>query len=143
MKRELIHIDDFFVDAAKRKPGASITPPRITRVLEEMARTNKINLLEAKGRQDLADGLERISKEAPSLHISFAAEPSPKAFETILGWFRQNIHPNALVSIGLQPTIAAGCVLRTSNKIFDFSISARLKNQEDYLTKLIDGAVRG
>lgn len=143
MQRELGRIDDFFVDAAKRKPGASITPPRITRVLDEIARSNKINLLEANGRKILADTLERVLGEAPRLHISFAAEPSPRAFETILSWFRKNVHPNTLISIGLQPAIAAGCVVRTSNKIFDFSISAQLKKQEDYLYKLMVGAGRG
>ncbi len=143
MQRELGKIDDFFVDAAKRKPGTSITPPRVTQILDEVARSNGFNLLEAKGRQDLSDALKKLIKQAPSLHISFAAEPSPKAFETILNWFRENIHPNVLLSIGLQPNIAAGCILRTPNKIFDLSVTARLKDQEGYLAKLIDGAVRG
>lgn len=143
MQRELRRIDDFFVDAAKRKPGESITPPRITQVLDEITRSNKINLLEASGRQSLVDTLERVLSEAPRMHISFAAEPSPKAFETILSWFRKNVHPNALLSIGIQPAIAAGCVVRTSSKIFDFSLGVQLKKQEDQLSKLIEGAVRG
>ena len=143
LQRELRRLDEFFVDAAKRQPGASIVPPRVTRMLDELARGNKINLLEAKGRQDLTDILVKLLKQAPSLNISFAAEPSPKALETILDWFRSNIHPQTLLSVGLQPTIAAGCVLRTSNRIFDFSLSARFKQQEEYLAKLIDGAVRG
>lgn len=143
LQRELSRLDDFFVDAAKRKPGQPISPPRITHALDDTARLNGINLLEAKGRKDMSLTLAAISAGVPSLHISFAAEPSPKALETVLQWLRANIHPQTLISIGLQPTIAAGCVLRTPNKIFDFSVGAKLKDQEEYLAKLIDGAVRG
>lgn len=141
--RELNRLDDFFVSAAARKSGeATGTPPRITRMLDELARTNEINLLEAKSRKDLSERLKKMQTDVPSLNISFAAEPSPKAFEQILLWFRNNVHPHTLIQIGLQPSIAAGCVLRTPNKIFDFSLASKLKGQEEYLAKLIDGAVR-
>ncbi len=143
MQRELGKIDDFFVSAAKRQPGTSITPPRITRVLEELAKINKVNLLEAKARKDLSEALAGLLSQAPSLNISFAADPSPKALDTLIIWFRENIHPQTLLSVGLQPNIAAGCVLRTPNKIFDLSLKEKLKGQESYLAKLIDGALRG
>ncbi len=143
MQRELTKLDDFFITAAARKGGTPISPPRITRVLDEIARDNKVNLLEAAQRKTLVAKLSEVLERAPNLHISFAAEPSPRALEKILVWFRRNIHPQTLLSIGLQPSIAAGCMLRTPNQLFDMSISARLKSQEDYLAKLIDGAANG
>ena len=75
------------------------------------------------------------------MHISFAAEPSVKALETILVWLRDNIHPKVLLQVGLQPAVAAGCVLRTPNKVFDMSLRAYLDRQGDYLVQLIRGAV--
>jgi F0F1-type ATP synthase delta subunit len=74
---------------------------------------------------------------------SFAAEPSARSFEPVLTWLRTNIHPQAMVQIGLQPAIAAGCVLRTPNRVFDMSLRSGLKKQEPYLARLIKGAVDG
>lgn len=140
--RELKGLDDFFVATKARKSGTSMQPPRLTRLLDEMARENRINLLETQERTKLEDQLEQLQKSAPMLHLSFAAEPSPKALERILIWLRENIDAHALVRVGLQPSIAAGCVLRTPNKIFDMSLRAHLEKQEDYLVKLISGAVK-
>lgn len=141
MQRELTKLDDFFVASATRKAGAGVPAPRITHALELLARDNKVNLLEAKQRKNFSEELNNLIKDSPLLHLSFAAEPAPKALETLLAWFRTNIHPQALISVGLQPSIAAGCVLRTPNQIFDMSIRSSLKGQEQYLAKLIDGAV--
>jgi F0F1-type ATP synthase delta subunit len=138
--REINSIDDFFVEAEARKSGDSTQPPRITRVLNDVSLANKYNLLQKSDRQELTKQLNELKKTAPAIHISFAAEPSPKALEQVLRWLRENIHPLILLRVGLQPTIAAGCVLRTTNKIFDFSLREHLNKQEPYLVELIRGA---
>ena len=140
--RELKNLDDFFVAANARAAGTPMQLPRLTRLLDEIAKENKYNLLEPADRKSLAQKLDQIIGNAPLLHISFAAEPSPKAVEKILIWFRTNIHPQALLQVGLQPTIAAGCVLRTANKIFDMSLREHLTEQQKYLAQLIDVAAK-
>lgn len=141
--RELNGLNDFFVGAAARKAGASMQAPASSRVLEQIAADNKFNLFEEKSRKELQAKLNEILGKAPLLHISFAAEPSPRALERILGWLRENIHPQTLLQVGLQPTIAAGCVLRTPNRLFDMSMRNHLKQQEPYLVQLIQGAASG
>jgi len=141
--RELNSLEDFFIGAKNRTAGTTVQPPKLTRLLDSLARENGINLLEEKDRARLQEELKKVNSSAPSLHISFAVEPSPKALEKILLWMRQNIHPQVLLSVGLQPAIAAGCVLRTSNKVFDMSLRAHLNQQTQYLTQLIRGAVDG
>jgi F0F1-type ATP synthase delta subunit len=138
--RELNALNDFFINALARKSGTSMTPPRITRALDELAKVNQFNLLELDQRSKLEVLLKSILSEAPLLHISFAAEPSPRALERILSWLRQNIHAQTLLQVGLQPTIAAGCVLRTPNRLIDMSMRNYLKQQEPYLRQLIQGA---
>lgn len=142
LSRELNSLDDFFV-GAKAKKSDTTSPPKITRLLELVARQNQINLLETPARKSLAEQLKKTTDSSPLLHISFAADPPPKALERILMWLRENIHPSVLLQVGLQPGIAAGCVLRTPNKLFDMSLRANLKKQEMYLAKLIAGAVHG
>lgn len=140
--REINALNDFFVQNSVRQAGTPMKMPRATRLLEQVAADNSYNLLEEKHRVALAAQLNQILGKAPLLHISFATEPSPKALDRILLWFRTNIHQQALLQVGLQPTIAAGCVLRTPNKIFDMSMRAYLKEQEGYLVQLINGAAK-
>jgi F0F1-type ATP synthase delta subunit len=141
--RELDALNDFFMAAAVRSAGTPLKPPKITFMLEQTARENKYNLLEDSRRRDLTNRLKAISQSAPILHISFASEPPQAVIEKIVNWLRSNIHPYALVVIGLQPTIAAGCVLRTANRVFDMSLRSHLQKQEEYLIRLIRGAVSG
>lgn len=143
MLRELNSLDDFFIGAGARKGHeAGTPPPRITRVLNQLVRDNRVNLMEEKQRKELQAQLKEVLEKAPNLHISFAAEPSPAALEKVLMWLRQNIHPQVLLQVGLQPSIAAGCMLRTPNKLFDMSMRAYLDKQSPYLLKLIEGAAR-
>ncbi len=142
VSRELDGLNDFFISAAARSPGAPVKPPRITYLLEQLARDNNFNLLQAEHRVELKNKIDSLSS-APLIHISFAIEPSPRVIDTILGWLRSNIHPNLLLQIGLQPTIAAGCILRTPSKIFDMSLRSHVQKQESYLVGLIHGAASG
>lgn len=141
--RELGALDDFFLSAASRTAGTPVKPPRITFMLEQVARDNKFNLLEATNRDQLKTELQAVLKIAPVLHISFAAEPEPRLTDALVNWLRSNIHPYTLLIVGLQPTIAAGSVLRSGNQIFDMSLRSHLQEQEGYLVKLIEGAVSG
>lgn len=140
--RELNSLEDFFVGAAVRKTGVPMQLPKMTASLNQLASANNLNLLNAPHRQQLISRLKDIQSKAPQLHISFAVEPSPKILERILVWFRDNIHPQCLLQVGLQPTIAVGCVVRTPNKVFDMSMRTYLKQQEQYLVELITGATR-
>jgi F0F1-type ATP synthase delta subunit len=141
--RELNGLNDFFTSAKARQTGTAMQLPKLTRILNQLAHENRINLLEEPDRNKLAAGLAELYDKAPYLHISFASEPSPKALETLVVWVRTNIHPHALIQIGLQPSIAAGCFLRTPNQVFDMSLRTTLKNSEPYLVKLIAGAMSG
>jgi len=143
LMRELNGLDDFFVGANARQHGTKMSLPKISRQIDTLAHENGVNLLEDSNRRQLMAELETIYKQAPNLHISFAIEPSPKAFEKVILWIRKNIHPQTLVSVGLQPAIAAGCVLRTTNKVFDMSLRASLDKETDYLKQLVQGAVDG
>jgi F0F1-type ATP synthase delta subunit len=143
LRRELIALNDFFVNAQARQTGITMQLPKLTRILNELAHDNGVNLLEESQRTRLAEVLENVHNQAPTLHISFASEPSPKALEKLVIWVRENIHPIALIQVGLQPSIAAGCYVRTPNKSFDMSLRATLKKSEPILVKLIHGAING
>src|SRR4029077_9840297 len=110
-----------------RAPGSATSLPRISRGLLEMAELNGLNLLSQADRDKSSKLLQALVKTSPILHISFASEPSPTFVTTLITKLRQLIHPYVLVQIGLQPSLAGGCMVRTENKMFDFSLRQHLQ----------------
>ncbi|HSH55760.1 MAG TPA: hypothetical protein VK983_02970, partial [Candidatus Limnocylindrales bacterium] len=93
----------------------------------------KMNLLRKTDREKLLKYLSALLDKAPVLHMSFASDPSAAFMDKLVVWLRQNIHPQVLVRIGLQPSVAAGCILRTANKEYDFSLRQALDDQKPLL----------
>jgi F0F1-type ATP synthase delta subunit len=122
LRRELEALEEFLRQAALRKTGESMKLPRTSRLLDEIAQLNKLNLLQQIDRTALGSALEKLRTKAPVVHISFAVDPSAAFMDKLVVWFRQNIHPFVLLQVGLQPTIAAGCIVRTTNRQFDLSL---------------------
>lgn len=133
LRRELADIDEFMLQATVRKAGTQPPLPRTSHNLDETAAYNKLNLLQAADRKQLAGYLEALRQTAPSLHMSFAADPSPAFQKKLITWLRNEIHPQLLLQIGLQPSIAAGCIVRTPNKYFDLSLRKHFDQHKQVL----------
>jgi F0F1-type ATP synthase delta subunit len=82
--------------------------------------------------------LEVVYTQAPRVHVSFASDPSAAFTAKIVQWFRDSVHRAILVQVGLQPTIAAGCVVRTTNKSFDFSLRHHFDEQRELLLEALE-----
>lgn len=141
LQRELESLDDYIEQAAIRDAGKQPALPKTSRLLDALANNNNLNLLVEADRSKLKTFLKKVEEKAPTIHISFAADPSSAFTAKIVAWLRMNIHPYALLSLGLQPDIAAGCVVRTRNKAFDFSLRNRFAEQHQLLTDSIAGKV--
>lgn len=132
--REVEQLADFMGQARIRRSDEARLPAP-TRLLSEICEQNNLNLLQEHDREQLAKALGVLKGSAPLLHMSFATDPSPQFMKRLVAWLRQEIHPYVLVQIGLQPTLGAGCTLRTSNKYFDFSLRQRLRERRDVLSE--------
>lgn len=97
-------------------------PAKLTKLLEETMRLNKLDSSKQEDRQRLQKFLKEVRDDAPIIHISFSAEPTVAFMEKLVAWLRREVHPLILVTIGLQPNLGAGCVVRTTNKYFDLSL---------------------
>ena len=117
--------------------------PRTSSLFEEFGTINKLNWLLKEERLKAANYLAAIKDEAPVFHISFAADPSAAFMAKLVTWLRRNIHPQLLVRVGLQPTIAAGCVLRTQNHSYDFSLRRRLIGSRPILIESLRKNIAG
>ncbi len=136
LRRELMALDEYFRQEALRTPGQTTAKlPKTSRLLDELIESNRLNLLDATTRQRIIAFLTDVAEHAPVIHISFATDPSSAFLHKIVQWLRQNIHTSMLVQVGLQPAIAAGCVVRTTNKYFDLSLHQRLTQYSAELIK--------
>lgn len=138
LKRELEALEEYIQQLAIREPGKQVALPRVSRLLDALAVENNRNLLQEADREALRRFLQDTEQSAPTIHVSFASDPSSAFVAKVVTWLRTNVHPAALLQVGLQPTIAAGCILRTPNKQFDLSLRQSLLNQRSKLMEALD-----
>ncbi len=130
IQRELFMLDEFLGSSR----GASKLPFVSTELNTIMKQTD-INPLSADDRARLTRQLQFVRRTAPVVQMSFASEPGKQAMRPLVRWFREQSHPNTLITIGVEPNIAGGCVLRTSTKTFDFSLQKLLQDKRGELVK--------
>jgi hypothetical protein len=141
MFREIESLDEFFRQSAIRTGGESQSIPRYSRILDEVVVVNNLNLLQSSDRELLQAALKDLSLHAPVLHISFSVDPPGPYVQKIVNWLRMNINGNVLVRVGLQPNIGAGCVVRTANKSFDFSLRRFFDSKHEFFMKKLHEVV--
>jgi F0F1-type ATP synthase delta subunit len=107
----------------------------VSQHLKLVAEGNKLNFVNKTDVDRALRFFEHLKQKAPRVHMSFASEPKPEVLIRLVEWFRQNVHPNILLQNGLQPDIAAGCILRTTNKYYDFSFRNRFKEEKTKLAQ--------
>lgn len=133
LRRELDSIGDALLQSEVRDGANKVRLPRTSQLMDQLAELNKLNLLYKTDRQLLAQFLAAVTEHAPVVHMSFSADPSAMFLEKLMAWLRRELHPQLLLTIGLQPTLGAGCMVRTSNKQFDFSLRQDFAKKRDLL----------
>jgi hypothetical protein len=139
LQHELVVLDDAIQQAKIRNPDKPPLVPRSSSLFEELGIINKLDWLQKADRERTRQFLDMMLTKAPKIHISFAADPSADFINKLVVWFRNNIHPLLLIRIGLQPTIAAGCVIRTENHVFDLSLRRHFSDQRGMLVDKLRG----
>ena len=87
----------------------------------------------------LKEWVEYLLHHAPIVRLTFSSEPGPEELTRLIEWFRQQSEMVVLLHIGLQPSIAAGVMLRTTSHRYDFSLRGDLLKRTD---KFIDAINR-
>jgi hypothetical protein len=101
--------------------------PSMTKGINDFAELNNIDLADDQTRMLLKDQMKMLKEHAPVLHMTFAVEADADSLQKIVDFVRKEIHPQALLSIGLQPSLVGGVYLRTPNHVHDLSVRGRLK----------------
>lgn len=135
--REVESLNEYFHQAGLRGSNARDLP-KLGHVLDGLAAANGLNMLHAEHREAVKTFLTRLKAKAPVVHISFPSEAGSDFTGRLLTWFRSEAHPHTVLHIGLQPELAAGCTMRTTNKFYDFSFRARFEKSKQKLIAALE-----
>lgn len=116
--------------------------PVMSDLLEGFLSQNNLSVDDSVGRSDLIRQLRRLKDSAPVVHMTFAVEADRSSLQDVVSWLRESVHPQAVISIGLQPSLVAGVYMRTTNKVHDMSLRSILRGSRESLVKELE-ALRG
>lgn len=139
--REIEKVDYELETQEIRTPGQPLAIPNMSRALTEVITLNNVDITVLQERKRLLESLRDAKDRAPNVQITFAIDPAPEITAQLVGWIRENLHPRALVTIGLQPAIIGGCVVRTPDHIYDFSLRKRFKDEQANLIQAINTTI--
>ncbi len=120
--RELETLDNSARKNELLKQSAATDLGDISASMKNLLEINKLDLQKNQDRLVIKAFLNDLKKQAPVIYISFSSDPPAKFMEQITEWFRREINPSVLLSVGMQPKIGVGCIVRTANKQFDMSL---------------------
>jgi hypothetical protein len=111
--------------------------PTMSQSLSDFLVLNKLDMADDHGRMTIKQQLAKLKDKAPVVHMTFATAAEPEDLQDLVAWVRKELHPQALISVGLQPSLVGGVYMRTPNHIYDFSMRSRMQGKRD----LIAGAL--
>jgi len=137
---EVEWIDGELTAAAVRSKTGKEEPaqPTYSDQLNDFLKENKLSLEDSRGRSDLIKELRLLKDKVPVIHMTFAVPADHESLQELAQWLRTEVHPQALIAAGLQPSLVAGVYLRTPNHIHDLSLRAVLKGKRDSLVKELE-----
>lgn len=94
------------------------------------------------GKALTAAKLAALIKELKSLkpvtvHITLAAAPTAGIKMSLISWFRQNVEKDILIGFASDRTIGGGIIIRTPNRIFDYSFRKKLIDGRSKIPEII------
>jgi hypothetical protein len=94
------------------------------------------------GKPPTVESLEALVKylrelKLPEVHIMLAALPNRSQREALVDWFRANTTPHLLISFVADRNLGGGVVVRTPNRVFDFTWKQQLVASRDKLAGIV------
>jgi len=138
--RELETVDNELEQQKARHQGSSgnYHLPTMSQALSDFLEANKLDVSNDHVRMDLKAQLRKFKDHAPVLHMTFATEVDPESMQSITAWVRRELHPQALISVGLQPSLIAGVYVRTPNHVHDLSVRSFMKDSRQLIVDALD-----
>lgn len=142
--REMERVDADLTAAEVRVKSNTASPAMapLSQPLMDFLVQNKFKVDDARVRLDIIRQMRLLKDKAPVIHMTFAVTADTESLQQLVLWMRTSIHPQILISVGLQPALVAGVYLRTPNHVRDLSIRGKLEASRGLLLKEVE-SLRG
>lgn len=108
---------------------------RLSAQLLDFLTHNQLTVNDEQTRSRLIKQLHQLKDNAPVVHMTFATTVDGESLQQLAQWLRQSVHPQAVIEVGLQPSLIAGVYVRTTNQVHDMSLRAKLVSGHDIIIK--------
>lgn len=134
-------LDNYIENRVRDQEGVDFkSRPDVTSNLAELVSINNLSV-SVDTLKALKDWLTHLNEHAPVIRFTFASDPSTEFVSGIVNWLRQTTGQFVIVRYGIQPSIAAGCLMYTPARRYDFSLRQHLLNSDDVFVKALTKAV--
>lgn len=115
--------------------NTTVSEPVLSRQLTDFLNANQLSHSDKDQRKDLIEKLRHLKHGIPSVHITFASMADQHSLQQLVSWLRQSVHPQIVITIGIQPSLIGGVYIRTPNHIYDFSLRKELSGGRSVIAK--------
>lgn len=127
-----------YANAAKRSIAYKEPQPDITPIASEIIRQwGKESALSQDSLDQLVKELANKTKSAPTMTITLAAPATSDVKKALVGWARESINPDILITFRFNSTLLGGMVVRAGSQIFDWSFRRVILNERQKLREII------
>jgi len=116
--------------------------PVMSTQLADFLEQNKLALTESHERTEIIKQARLLKYKVPVIQMTFAVTADAESLQQITQWLRTSVHPQAVIAVGLQPSLVAGVYVRTPNHVHDLSLRAAFDGSRDVLVKELE-SLRG
>src|SRR4051812_12991555 len=122
----------------KDNPDAQKVQPALSQPLTDFISQNNLSLDDGRNRAELIKELRLMKDKVPIIHMTFSVEADPESLQQLSRWLRESVHPQAVISVGMQPSLIAGVYLRTPNHVRDLSLRSMITGKHNELVKELE-----
>lgn len=136
---ELERIDGAMTAASIRAQGGAPTDmPTASSAAAAFLTLNELTFNDSRVRSAIISEARHLKDKAPVIHMTFATTADGESLARLVQWLRSSLHPQAVITVGLQPALMAGVYVRTPNHVHDLSLKGRLRGQHGALVKQLE-----
>lgn len=138
--REVERVDNAMTASMVRnKAGAQEAPVLVlSEQLTHFLEVNALNMDDSKSRSDIVKQLRLLKDKVPVLNMTFSVTADVESLQKLAAWVRESVHPQAIIAVGIQPSLVAGVYLRTPNHVHDLSLRHMLDGRHDLLVNELE-----
>lgn len=85
----------------------------------------------------LKQWLTQLQDHAPVVRFTFASDPTPEVLSRLVTWLRNESGQFVVIRYGVQPTLAAGCLMYTPARRYDFTLRRHLLSSSETFSEVL------